>query len=76
MPVDLLIEYVRLYREGDHTFQQRCDLLKEARDRILAEREKYDEALAKLDYKIAVYEEAIRTGKLEWDLECKDDEWG
>lgn len=67
MPIELLIEYVRLFREGDHTFEARCNLLKEARNRILAERKKYDEALAKLEYKIRKYEEAVQTGELSWD---------
>lgn len=67
MPIELLIEYVRLYREGDHTIQARCDLLKEARERILAERKRFDDALEKMDYKIRVYEKAVETGKLEWD---------
>ena len=69
MPIELLIEYVKLFREGDHTIQARCDLLKEARERILAERKKFDDALAKMDYKIKVYEKAVETGKLEWDGE-------
>ena len=69
MPIELLIEYVRLFREGDHTIQARCDLLKEARERILAERRKFDDALEKMDYKIRVYEKAVETGRLEWDDE-------
>lgn len=72
MPVELLIEYVRLFREGDHTFEARCDLLKESKIRILAERKKYDKALAKLDYKIFRYEEALITGVLSWDDDEND----
>ena len=34
MPIELLIEYVRLFREGDNTFEARCSLLKEARERM------------------------------------------
>lgn len=70
MPIELLIEYVRLFREGDATFGARRDLLVEARERILAERKKYDDALEKLSYKIAKYEEAVRTGVLNWDEDC------
>ncbi len=70
MPIELLIEYVRLFREGDATFGARRDLLMEARERILAERKKYDDALEKLSYKIAKYEEAVRTGVLKWDEDC------
>ena len=67
MPIELLIDYVRLFREGDHTIQARCDLLKEAKERILAERKKFDIALEKMDYKIRVYEKAVEIGRLEWD---------
>ncbi len=66
MPIELLIEYVRLSREGDHTIKERCELLKEARERILEERRKFDEALEKMDYKISVYEKAVETGVLDW----------
>ncbi|MBO5485131.1 MAG: MerR family transcriptional regulator [Lachnospiraceae bacterium] len=75
MPIEMLIEYVRMFREGDHTIEARCNLLKEARERILEERRKYDKALEKLDYKIGKYEEAVRTGALVWDDEqCNSNE--
>lgn len=67
MPIDLLIEYVRLYRKGDETLRDRLELLIEAKKRILDERKKYDDALAKLDYKISKYDEAVKTGVLSWD---------
>ena len=67
MPIDLLIEYVRLYRKGDETLRDRLELLIEANKRILDERKKYDDALAKLDYKISKYDEAVKTGVLSWD---------
>ena len=73
MPIELLIEYVRLFREGDETFGARLELLIEARERILDERKKYDDALEKLEYKISKYDEAVRTGVLLWDEDdsCK-----
>ncbi|MGN0610221.1 MAG: MerR family transcriptional regulator [Ruminiclostridium sp.] len=73
MPIDLLIEYVRLYRMGDDTLKARLELLIEAKKRILDERKKYDDALAKLDYKISKYDEAVKTGVLKWDNDtgCK-----
>jgi hypothetical protein len=46
-----------------------CNLLKEAREEVLAAREKYDKALNKLNYKIEKYEEAVKTGILIWDHE-------
>lgn len=67
VPVEMLIEYVRLFQQGDDTLAARCNLLKEARDRILEAKEKYDIALEKLDYKIERYEVAQKTGTLTWD---------
>ena len=67
MPIKLLIEYVRLFKEGDSTIAACCDLLKEARERILAERQKCDDALEKMNYKIGVYEKAVLTGRLDWN---------
>lgn len=69
VPVDILIEYVKLCRQGDDTFEARSDLLKKARVEILEARKKYDDALKKLDYKIQKYDEAVKTGHLDWD--CK-----
>lgn len=71
MPVEMLIEYVKLFQEGDSTIDARANLLKEARETILEARKKYDIALAKLDYKIGRYEIAQKTGKLTWD-DCEE----
>ncbi|QKF07086.1 MerR family transcriptional regulator [Berryella wangjianweii] len=73
LPVESLAEYVRLFRAGDHTMQARLDLLVEARHAIRAERERYDAALRQLDYKILRYEEAVRTGVLDWGRPQDDD---
>jgi DNA-binding transcriptional MerR regulator len=78
VPVEMVIEYVKLFRQGDETFEARCNLLKEARQEVLDARQKYDKALEKLNYKIAKYEEAVKTGVLVWDNEqgnelCKND---
>lgn len=69
MPVEILSEYVKLYQQGDETFEARCDLLKEVRADILEMKKKYEVALKKLDYKIRRYEEAVKTGRLVWDEE-------
>lgn len=67
LPVEMLIEYVKLYQEGDSTIDARTNLLKEAKEQILETRKKYDIALEKLEYKIGRYEVAQKTGKLTWD---------
>lgn len=71
MPVEMLIEYMKLFQEGDTTIDARANLLKEARETILEARRKYDIALEKLDYKIGRYEIAQKTGVLSWD-DCDD----
>lgn len=69
LSVEMLAQYVRLFQKGDTTLKQRCDLLKKARVEVLEKKKKYDDALEKLEYKIAKYEEAVKTGKLVWDSE-------
>jgi DNA-binding transcriptional MerR regulator len=69
VPVEMIIEYVRLFKQGDETFEARCSLLKEEREEVLSSREKYDKALKKLNYEIRKYEEAIKTGTLAWEHE-------
>ena len=67
VPVEKLIEYVKLYQEGNETLEARTDLLKEAREQILEAKRKYDAALDKLNYKIGRYEIALKTGELTWE---------
>ena len=69
VPVELVAEYVRLFQLGDETFEKRCNLLKEAREKVLEARKKYDDALSRLNYKIDKYEEACKTGILIWNQE-------
>ena len=67
VPVEMLIEYVRLYQEGDETFQARRDILAEAREEIQKQLDKYQATMDRLNYKISRYDEAIKTGVLTWD---------
>ena len=67
VPIEMLTEYMRLYQQGDETFEARANLLKEARAQILEARQKYDTALERLDYKISRYELAMKTGVLTWE---------
>ena len=67
VPVEMLIEYVRLYQEGDGTFQARRDILAEARGEIQKQLDKYQATMDRINYKISRYDEAIKTGVLVWD---------
>ena len=70
VPVEMLIEYVKLFREGDSTIEARRDLLIEARVEVQKQLDKYQATMEKLDYKISRYDEALKTGVLSWDAEC------
>lgn len=67
LPVEAMIEYVRLCQEGDGTIPARLQLLVEQRDNLLEQRRQIDETLDRLNYKIARYEIAVETGPLTWD---------
>lgn len=67
LPIEALIEYLKLYQEGDETFQARLDLLSEQREVLLEQKEQLEATLSKLEYKISKYETAVETGVLIWD---------
>ncbi len=67
LPVEAIVEYVRLFREGDGTIPARLELLKNQMKRLVAQREQIDSTINRLQYKIDRYEEAGKTGKLVWD---------
>lgn len=67
LPIEAIIEYVKLYQMGDSTFAARLQLLTEQREILLEQKEKIDTTLDRLNYKISRYESAVKTGKLTWD---------
>ena len=66
LPVEAMIEYVRLFQEGDSTIPDRLQLLTDQREVLLEQRKQIDETLNRLNYKISRYEEAVQTGVLRW----------
>ena len=72
LPLESIVEYVRLYREGDSTFKARLELLREQREALIEQKQKIDATLERLNYKIARYEVAVETGELTWNRdECQ-----
>ena len=67
LPIEAIIEYVKLFQEGDGTIEARLQLLKEQRETLLSQKEQIETALNRLNYKISRYEKAVETGKLSWD---------
>ena len=67
LPVEAMIEYVKLFQDGDSTIPARLQLLIEQREALLQQRKQIEETLERLNYKISRYEVAVKTGKLTWD---------
>ena len=67
LPIEAIIEYVKLYQLGDSTFKARLELLVEQREALEEQKQKIDTALTRLNYKISRYEVAVATGSLTWD---------
>ena len=67
LPIEALIEYVKLYQQGDATFAARLQLLQEQRENLEEQKIQLEKAINKLKYKISRYEIAVQTGKLTWE---------
>lgn len=69
LSVEAISEYVRLARLGDGTIKDRLALLQSQREGLLERQSQIAQALERLDYKIARYEDASKTGVLNWTKE-------
>lgn len=69
LPIEALIEYVKLYQQGDATFAARLQLLQEQRESLEEQKAQLEKAINKLNYKISRYEVAVQTGQLTWEEE-------
>ncbi|MBP2649474.1 MAG: adhR 2 [Firmicutes bacterium] len=59
LPIEVLIEYVGLFQQGDETIETRKRLLIEQRKQLITRIEDMKKTLERLDYKITVYEQAV-----------------
>jgi DNA-binding transcriptional MerR regulator len=59
LPVEALIEYVRLVQQGDTTIEARKEILIEQREQLVTRMAEMQKTLDLLDYKIKVYENAV-----------------
>lgn len=66
LPVESLIEYVDLFMQGDSTIPARLELLKEQLEQLQNQKENIEETMSRLSWKIERYEEALKTGVLDW----------
>lgn len=69
MPVESLVKYLELSQKGDETFPERLELLKEQKENLKRQQQILKDAMDRLDYKIARYEAAVRTGTLSWECD-------
>lgn len=69
LPIEVMIEYVKLYKEGDSTIPARLELLQEQMNSLQEQKEQIETTMKRLAYKISKYEEAVETGVLIWDNE-------
>ena len=67
LPVEAMIEYVKLCQQGDSTIEARMLLLKEQMVTLLEQKAQIESTIKRLDFKISRYEEAVKTGKLTWE---------
>ena len=67
LPVEAMIEYVKLCQQGDSTTEARMLLLKEQMETLLEQKAQIESTIKRLDFKISRYEEAVKTGKLTWE---------
>lgn len=59
LPIEVLIEYVALFQQGDETIEARKELLIEQRKHLVEKMEDMKKTLERLDYKIKRYERTI-----------------
>lgn len=69
LPVEAMIDYVRLFQQGDSTIPARLQLLEDQREVLLEQKKQIEATINKLNYKIERYRIAVETGKLSWDKE-------
>ena len=74
LPIEVMIEYVKLYKEGDNTIPARLELLQEQMNVLKEQKAQIESTVERLAYKISKYEEAMETGVLVWDEsgDCQD----
>jgi MerR family transcriptional regulator, aldehyde-responsive regulator len=59
LPIEVLIEYVTLFQQGDATIEARKELLIEQRKLLIEKMADMQKTLERLDFKIANYEQTL-----------------
>ncbi len=66
LPIEVLIEYQRLFQAGDSTIPARLELLRGQMKMLEKQKQQIQETMDRLAFKISRYEEAMETGVLTW----------
>lgn len=67
LSIETLVEYQRLYQQGDNTIKARLNLLNEQMEILENQKKQIEETMDRLSYKISRYQNALKTGKLTWE---------
>ena len=59
MEIEILLEYVNLFRQGKTTVRERKKLLEEQRKKLIAKQKSINATIERLDYKLELYDEII-----------------
>ena len=59
LPIEVLIEYIGLFQQGDTTIEARKELLIEQRKQLITRMEDMNATLERLNYKIERYEQSV-----------------
>ncbi len=73
LPIEVMIEYVKLFQQGDDTIPARLELLNNQMDVLKSQKKQIEETMGRLSYKISRYKKALKTGKLVWDKEGENE---
>lgn len=59
LPIEVLIEYVELFQDGESTIQARKEILIEQREKLIERMEEMQKTLERLNFKISRYENSV-----------------
>lgn len=59
MEIEILLEYVELFKQGKSTVKARKELLEEQREKLIEKQKNINATIERLDYKLELYDEII-----------------
>lgn len=59
MEIEILLEYVELFKKGKSTVKAREELLEEQREKLIEKQKNINATIERLDYKLELYDEII-----------------